>query len=165
VRSSVSKRTAWDLYVDGAPDVSASVKAYFALKAAGDAPDAPHMKRARDAILKLGGAAKSNVFTRILLATFGQVPWRATPFMPIEFVLFPKWVPISMYKVAYWARTTMVPLLVLCSLKRARAIRTRCRSPNCSSRRRTRSATTFRPARACASCFSRSTARYAISNR
>lgn len=108
---------AWDLYVDGAPDVSASVKAYFALKAAGDAPGAPHMVRAREAILKLGGAAKSNVFTRILLATFGQVPWRATPFMPIEFVLFPKWVPISMYKVAYWARTTMVPLLALCSLK------------------------------------------------
>lgn len=108
---------AWDLYVDGAPDVSASVKAYFALKAAGDKASAPHMVRAREAILKLGGAAKSNVFTRILLATFGQVPWRSTPFMPVEFVLFPKWVPISMYKVAYWARTTMVPLLVLCSLK------------------------------------------------
>ncbi|WP_322048387.1 squalene--hopene cyclase [Paraburkholderia sp. J67] len=108
---------AWDLYVDGAADVSASVKAYFALKAAGDKENAPHMVRAREAILKLGGAAKCNVFTRILLATFGQVPWRATPFMPIEFVLFPKWVPISMYKVAYWARTTMVPLLVLCSLK------------------------------------------------
>ncbi|WP_258396799.1 squalene--hopene cyclase [Paraburkholderia unamae] len=108
---------AWDLYVDGAPDVSCSVKAYFALKAAGDAANAPHMVRARETILKLGGAAKSNVFTRILLATFGQVPWRATPFMPIEFVLFPKWVPISMYKVAYWARTTMVPLLALCSLK------------------------------------------------
>ncbi|TCW79494.1 squalene--hopene cyclase [Burkholderia sp. SRS-46] len=108
---------AWDLYVDGAPDISCSVKAYFALKAAGDAEHAPHMVRAREAILELGGAARSNVFTRILLATFGQVPWRAAPFMPIEFVLFPKWVPISMYKVAYWARTTMVPLLVLCSLK------------------------------------------------
>ncbi|WP_233886051.1 squalene--hopene cyclase [Paraburkholderia flagellata] len=108
---------AWDLYVDGAPDVSCSVKAYFALKAAGDSASAPHMVRARETILKLGGAAKSNVFTRILLATFEQVPWRATPFMPIEFVLFPKWVPISMYKVAYWARTTMVPLLALCSLK------------------------------------------------
>lgn len=108
---------AWDLYVDGAPDISCSVKAYFALKAAGDSEHAPHMVRAREAILKLGGAARSNVFTRILLATFGQVPWRAAPFMPIEFVLFPKWVPISMYKVAYWARTTMVPLLVLCSLK------------------------------------------------
>ncbi|WP_088511541.1 squalene--hopene cyclase [Burkholderia ubonensis] len=111
---------AWDLYVDGAPDISCSVKAYFALKAAGDSEHAPHMVRAREAILKLGGAARSNVFTRILLATFGQVPWRAAPFMPVEFVLFPKWVPISMYKVAYWARTTMVPLLVLCSL-RARA--------------------------------------------
>ncbi|KAF1018239.1 MAG: squalene--hopene cyclase [Burkholderia sp.] len=107
----------WDLYVDGAPDVSASVKAYFALKAAGDSEDAPHMARARETILHLGGAARCNVFTRILLVTFGQVPWRATPFMPIEFVLFPKWVPISIYKVAYWARTTMVPLLVLCSLK------------------------------------------------
>ncbi|MBN3791271.1 squalene--hopene cyclase [Burkholderia sp. Ac-20353] len=108
---------AWDLYVDGAPDVSCSVKAYFALKAAGDPEHASHMVRAREAILKLGGAARSNVFTRILLAMFGQVPWRATPFMPVEFVLFPKWAPISMYKVAYWARTTMVPLLVLCSLK------------------------------------------------
>nr|WP_236655120.1 hypothetical protein [Burkholderia pyrrocinia] len=105
------------------------------------------MVRARDAILTLGGAARSNVFTRILLATFGQVPWRAAPFMPIEFVLFPKWVPISMYKVAYWARTTMVPLLVLCSLKARAAIRATSRSASCSSRRRTRSATTSARAR------------------
>ncbi|MCM3774408.1 hypothetical protein M3225_29130, partial [Priestia aryabhattai] len=55
--------------------------------------------------------------TRILPATFGQVPRRAAPFLPIEIVLCPKWVPISMYTVAYWARTTKVPLLVLCSLK------------------------------------------------
>ncbi|AZG15486.1 squalene--hopene cyclase [Cupriavidus pauculus] len=111
---------AWDLYYGGDVDVSCSVKAYFALKAAGDSPDAPHMVQARDAILAHGGAAKSNVFTRILLATFGEVPWRATPFMPVEFVLFPRWAPIHMDKVAYWARTTMVPLLVLCSM-RARA--------------------------------------------
>ncbi|GAA0842366.1 squalene--hopene cyclase [Cupriavidus pauculus] len=108
---------AWDLYHGGAVDVSCSVKAYFALKAAGDSPDAPHMQRARDVILQHGGAAKSNVFTRILLATFGEVPWRATPFMPVEFVLFPRWAPIHMDKVAYWARTTMVPLLVLCSIR------------------------------------------------
>ena len=111
---------AWDLYLGGDVDISCSVKAYFALKAAGDSADAPHMVQARDAILRRGGAAKSNVFTRILLATFGEVPWRATPFMPVEFVLFPKWAPIHMDKVAYWARTTMVPLMVLCSM-RARA--------------------------------------------
>lgn len=115
---------AWDLYHGGAADISCSVKAYFALKAAGDPADAPHMVRAREAILALGGAARSNVFTRILLATFGEVPWRATPYMPIEFVLFPRWMPVHMYKVAYWARTTMVPLMVLCTL-RARALNPR----------------------------------------
>ncbi|RDI97521.1 squalene--hopene cyclase [Dyella solisilvae] len=108
---------AWPLYHGGAMDVSCSVKAYYALKAAGDAADAPHMQRARDAILAMGGAARSNVFTRILLAMFQQVPWRAAPYVPVEIMLFPRWAPFHLDKVSYWARTTMVPLFVLCSLK------------------------------------------------
>lgn len=115
---------AWDQYYDGALDVSASVKAYFALKAAGDDPNAPHMEQARRAILAAGGAAKSNVFTRILLATFEQVPWSATPFVPVELVLLPDWFPVHLNKMAYWARSTMVPLTVLCSL-RAKAVNPR----------------------------------------
>lgn len=107
----------WPLYQDGALDLSCTVKSYFALKAAGDDPDAPHMQRAREAILALGGAAKTNAFTRILLAMFEQVPWRAAPYVPVEIMLFPRWFPFHMDKIAYWARTTMVPLLVLCSLK------------------------------------------------
>ena len=35
----------WPLFHGGAFDLSASVKAYFALKAVGDSPDAPHMAR------------------------------------------------------------------------------------------------------------------------
>jgi len=111
----------WDQYHGGALDVSCSVKAYFSLKAAGDSADAPHMVQARLAILAAGGAAKSNVFTRILLATFEQVPWRATPFVPVELILFPRWAPVHLDKMAYWARSTLVPLMVLCSL-RAKAI-------------------------------------------
>jgi squalene-hopene/tetraprenyl-beta-curcumene cyclase len=107
----------WPLYHDGVIDISCSVKAYYALKAAGDSPDAPHMKRAREAILAKGGAAKSNVFTRILLAMFGQVPWRAAPYVPVEIMLFPRWMPFHLDKVSYWARSTMVPLFILCSLK------------------------------------------------
>lgn len=107
----------WPLYQGGAIDVSCSVKAYYALKAAGDDADAPHMRRAREAILALGGAARSNVFTRILLATFGQVPWRAAPYVPVEIMLFPRWAPFHLDKVSYWARSTMVPLFILCSLK------------------------------------------------
>ena len=107
----------WPLYHDGAIDLSCSVKAYYALKAAGDNADEPHMRQAREAILAKGGAAKSNVFTRILLAMFRQVPWRAAPYVPVEIMLFPRWAPFHLDKVSYWARATMVPLFVLCSLK------------------------------------------------
>src|SRR5262245_17081652 len=66
----------WPLFHAGASDVSASVKAYFALKMIGDRVDRPHMARARNLILAKGGAANSNVFTRNLLALYGVVPWR-----------------------------------------------------------------------------------------
>jgi squalene-hopene/tetraprenyl-beta-curcumene cyclase len=107
----------WPLFHDGAFNLSASVKAYFALKAIGDAPDAPHMVRARRAILAAGGAERSNVFTRIQLALFGQVPWRAVPVMPIEIMHLPRWFFFHLSKVSYWSRTVTVPLLVLMALR------------------------------------------------
>ena len=97
--------------------MSASVKAYFALKMIGDDPDAPHMRRAREAILAHGGAARSNVFTRFLLALYGAIPWSGVPTMPVEIMLLPRWFPFHLDKVSYWARTVMVPLLVLQALK------------------------------------------------
>ncbi|WP_321946007.1 squalene--hopene cyclase [Paraburkholderia sp. J10-1] len=103
----------WPLFTDGAMDVSASVKAYFALKMIGDAEDAEHMVRAREAILAAGGAEQVNVFTRILLALFGVVTWYAVPMMPVEITLLPQWFPFHLSKVSYWARTVIVPLLVL----------------------------------------------------
>ncbi len=107
----------WPLYPGGALDISCSVKCYFALKLAGDRADAPHMQRARAAILAHGGAARSNVFTRIALALFGELPWRGVPFLPVEIVLLPRWFPFNLSKVSYWSRTVMVPLSVLTTLK------------------------------------------------
>lgn len=107
----------WPLFHDGDFDISASVKAYYALKLVGDDPSAPHMARAREAILAHGGAAKCNVFTRITLALFGQVPWRAAPVIRVEAMLLPYWAPFHIDKVSYWSRTVMVPLLVLAALK------------------------------------------------
>jgi squalene-hopene/tetraprenyl-beta-curcumene cyclase len=107
----------WPLFHDGAFDMSASVKAYFALKAIGDSVDAPHMVRAREAILSRGGAARTNVFTRIQLALFGQVPWRATPAMPVEIMHLPRWFFFHLSKISYWSRTVLVPLLVLMTLR------------------------------------------------
>ncbi len=120
LRARQAEHGGWPLYYGGALDISCTVKAYFALKLVGDSPDAPHMRRARQAILERGGAARCNVFTRIALALFGQVPWRAVPYIPVEIMLLPRWFPFHLDRVSYWSRTVMVPLFVLCT-HRARA--------------------------------------------
>jgi squalene-hopene/tetraprenyl-beta-curcumene cyclase len=107
----------WPLFHAGKIDVSCSVKAYFALKAAGDDINAPHMVKARAAILAAGGASRTNVFTRTLLALFGEIPWRVVPVMPVEIMLLPEWFPFHLSKISYWARTVIVPLTVLMSLR------------------------------------------------
>ena len=107
----------WPMLAKGAFNISASVKAYFALKIAGDAIDAPHMVRAREAILKAGGAVNVNVFTKIALALWGIVPWRAVPVMPVELMHAPRWFPFHIYKISFWARDTLIPLLVLMAMK------------------------------------------------
>src|SRR5947207_2697365 len=107
----------WPLVHDGAFDMSASVKAYFALKVIGDSVDAPHMVRAREAILSRGGAINSNVFTRFTLAMYGVLTWRAVPLLPVEIMLLPMWSPFHLNKISYWARTTIVPLMVLAAKK------------------------------------------------
>jgi len=105
----------WPLYHGGAFNISASVKAYYALKCCGEDINAPHMVCARKAILDFGGAVKSNVFTLIQLALFGQIPWRGVPKMPVEIMHLPQWFPFHLDKVSYWSRTVIVPLLVLMS--------------------------------------------------
>ncbi|MEE1543377.1 MAG: prenyltransferase/squalene oxidase repeat-containing protein, partial [Alphaproteobacteria bacterium] len=117
LRARQGEHGGWPLFHGGDLDVSCSVKAYYALKLVGDDIEAPHMKRAREAILARGGAARSNVFTRFALALFGQVPWRAVPVMPPEIMLLPRWFPFHISKVSYWSRTVIVPLLVLAAHK------------------------------------------------
>ncbi len=114
----------WPLYYGGAFDISCTIKSYYALKLVGDSPDAAHMVRAREAILECGGAAKANVFTRLLLAMYEQIPWSGVPVVPSELVLLPSWFPFHISKVSYWSRAVMIPLSILCTIK-ARAINPR----------------------------------------
>jgi squalene-hopene/tetraprenyl-beta-curcumene cyclase len=117
LRAAQAEHGGWPLYHGGDLNISCSIKAYYALKLAGDSPDLPHMVRARNAILQRGGAAAANVFTRIALALFGQLPWRGVPYIPVEIMLLPRWFPFHLDKVAYWSRTVMVPLFILCTRK------------------------------------------------
>jgi squalene-hopene/tetraprenyl-beta-curcumene cyclase len=117
IRSIQEAHGGWALFHKGELDLSCSVKAYFALKMVGDDINAPHMAKARAAILAAGGAEKTNVFTRYQMALFGDVPWRAVPVMPVELMLMPRWFPVTMWRFSYWSRTVIAPLLILAALK------------------------------------------------
>ncbi|MEE9220359.1 MAG: squalene--hopene cyclase, partial [candidate division NC10 bacterium] len=107
----------WDLFPGSPSDISATVKAYFALKLVGHGPDEPFMAKARENILAKGGVTKANVFTKITLALFGQYDWRGIPAMPIEIMLLPRQSYFNIYEVSYWSRTVIVPLCILMDLK------------------------------------------------
>jgi squalene-hopene/tetraprenyl-beta-curcumene cyclase len=106
----------WPLFHQGDSEIGATVSAYYALKLAGEQIDAPHMRRARERALALGGAARCAPFTRVALALFGQVPWRAIPVAPVEIMLMPRWFPLRIERFASWTRTVLVPLLILTAL-------------------------------------------------
>lgn len=105
----------WHIYYGGGSEISASVKAYFALKLSGVPADEPFMVKARDAIRAKGGVVAANVFTKILLAIFEQYDWRGIPTMPPEIILLPKRFYFSLYAMSYWSRACLIPLLIVFS--------------------------------------------------
>jgi squalene-hopene/tetraprenyl-beta-curcumene cyclase len=113
---------AWIQYPGGKPDLSATVKAYFALKLMGDRVDAPHMKKARDLILELGGAERCNTYSKFYLAALGQMHYDSIPVIPPEVVLLPKWFYFHLDKVSAWSRTMIMPLAVVSSYRPIRQL-------------------------------------------
>ncbi len=110
----------WNLYAGGADDISATAKAYFALKLLGDDPASPHMKRARDAVHRLGGAELCNSYSSFYFAALGQISWDACPAIPPEIILLPKWFYFNLYKVSAWTRTMIVPLSIVSTFRPVR---------------------------------------------
>jgi squalene-hopene/tetraprenyl-beta-curcumene cyclase len=103
----------WPIYANGPANISATVKAYFALKMTGLPPTHPALARACRCVRDLGGITRVNVFTRILLALFGELDWKGVPCMPVEIMLLPRWFYFNLYEISYWSRTVLVPLLII----------------------------------------------------
>ncbi|RPH75095.1 MAG: squalene--hopene cyclase, partial [Nitrospiraceae bacterium] len=103
----------WPIFHGGPSEISASVKAYFALKLSGVSADELFMLRARDRILAMGGVVCANVFTKITLALFDQYDWKGVPSMPPEIMLLPKRFYFSIYAISYWSRAVLIPLLIV----------------------------------------------------
>src|SRR5207247_11006463 len=105
----------------------APIKAYFAMKVAGVAPDDPAMNAARSLIRAAGGPTEADVFTKILLALFGEYDWSGVPAMPVEIMLLPRWSYFNLLEVSYWSRTVIVPLLILMDAKPVKRLPDSCR--------------------------------------
>ena len=122
IRSSQRADGTWANFRGGDADLSTTVEAYVALRLAGDDPGRRHMARAADWIRASGGIAATRVFTRIWLALFGEWPWDELPVMPPELIYLPAWFPLNVYDWACWARQTIVPLTIVCSLRPVRPL-------------------------------------------
>ncbi|MEK7858994.1 MAG: squalene--hopene cyclase [Elusimicrobiota bacterium] len=103
----------WPIYKNGPADISATVKAYWALKFAGHAPSEPRMAKARQKIRELGGVHRANSYTKFYLALFGQYDWRGVPTIPPELMLFPNWFYFNIYEMSAWTRSIVVPLSIV----------------------------------------------------
>ncbi len=99
----------FNIYFDGPADVSASVKAYTALKLAGMEPADPRMERLRNRILELGGIQAANSYVKINLSLFGLYPKEHCPSVPPEAILLPF---NLLYRVSSWTRAILVSLSI-----------------------------------------------------
>ena len=112
----------WPIYDGGPSNISASVKAYFALKMTGYVPGDRVMVRARKCILDLGGVPACNTFTKIYLCALGQYDYDAVPAIPPEIVLFPNWFWFNIYEISSWSRAILIPLSISYAKKPFRKI-------------------------------------------
>ena len=103
----------WNIYFGGPSELNATVKAYVALRLAGDSPDSEHLQRACRRVHELGGLEASNSYTRLYLALVGAVGWDMVPAVPPELMLLPNWFAINIYEMSSWTRGIVIPLTIL----------------------------------------------------
>jgi squalene-hopene/tetraprenyl-beta-curcumene cyclase len=110
IRSQQRADGTWANFHGGPGELSTTIEAYWALRLAGDEPEAAHMQAAAGFIRERGGIEHARVFTHVWLALFGLWSWDQVPALPPEIVLLPSWVALNIYDFACWARQTIVAL-------------------------------------------------------
>ncbi len=122
IRSQQRQDGTWANFHGGPGELSTTIEAYWALRLAGDPPEADHMRAAAAFVRANGGIERARVFTHVWLALFGLWSWEAVPALPPEIVLLPSWVPLNVYDFACWARQTIVALSLVKAHRPARAL-------------------------------------------
>jgi squalene-hopene/tetraprenyl-beta-curcumene cyclase len=107
----------WNIYPGGPSELNATCKAYFALKLAGDSPDASHMVQARERVHRLGGLEHSNSYVRFYLALVGALGWELVPAILPEMMLLPNWFYLNIYEMSSWTRGIVIPMAILSAVR------------------------------------------------
>jgi squalene-hopene/tetraprenyl-beta-curcumene cyclase len=107
----------WNIYYGGPSELNATVKAYVALRLAGESAESEHLQRARRRVHDLGGLEASNSYSRLYLALVGAVGWDMVPAVPPELMLLPNWFAINIYDMSSWTRGIVIPLTILYARK------------------------------------------------
>jgi squalene-hopene/tetraprenyl-beta-curcumene cyclase len=103
----------WNIFEGGPSELNATIKAYMALRLAGQAASHPDLVRAKDKVIELGGIEGTNSYVRFYLAMVGAVDWSIVPSIPPELMLLPDWVPINIYEMSSWTRGIVIPLTLI----------------------------------------------------
>ncbi|HEX3693001.1 MAG TPA: squalene--hopene cyclase [Solirubrobacteraceae bacterium] len=122
IRSQQRADGTWANFHGGPGELSTTIEAYWALRLAGDSPEAEHMRIAAEFVRGQGGIERARVFTHVWLALFGLWPWERVPALPVEVVLLPSWCPLNVYDFACWARQTIVALSVVMAYRPVRPL-------------------------------------------
>jgi squalene-hopene/tetraprenyl-beta-curcumene cyclase len=112
IRSEQRDDGTWATFPGGPGELSTTVEAYFALRLAGDDPDAPHMAKAAAFCRDNGGVERTRMATRIWLAVFGLWPWEDLPVLPPEIMLVPRKAPLAVPAFSGWSRIALIPLSI-----------------------------------------------------
>jgi len=107
----------WNIFYDGPSELNATVKAWVALRLAGDSACSPHLERACKKIHELGGLESTNSYVRFYLAMVGAIDWSMVPAIPPEIMLLPTWFPVNLYEMSSWTRGIVIPLAIVHALK------------------------------------------------
>jgi len=108
----------FNIYSHGPSELSATIKAYTALKLGGIAPDDARLVSARERIQALGGLQAANSYVKVNLSLFGLYPREHTPSIPPELILMGKLI----YEMSSWTRAIVTPLSILHAMNPRRPV-------------------------------------------
>ncbi len=108
----------FNIFPEGPTDLSATIKAYFALKLAGLDYNDLRLTRARECILARGGIQAANSYVKVNLSLFDLFPRDHAPSIPPEMMLLGNFI----YEMSSWTRAIVIPLSIVHAMNPRRPV-------------------------------------------